>query len=128
MNEKGADASRVVGWIEGGILSGSYPVAAKDCASPTPAAAADNVAGMLDDEESAIVDKLAVHAENRAQCCFHLRGRIEWCLQSTHGKRNENLQNLDVFRSRKTYGKGLIHATQSSAMPSSFSPFSKSFI
>jgi hypothetical protein len=103
MNEESADTSRVAGWVESGVCGGSCAVAAENCAATTPAATTDDVAGVLDDEVSAVADKLAVHAEDGAKCCLHLRGRIRRSLQNTHGKRNENLQSLDVILSRKTY-------------------------
>ncbi len=103
VNEEGADASRIVCWVESGVGCEPCAFAAEDCAATTPAATTNDVAGVLDDEVSAIGDQLAVHAEDGAKCCIHLRGRIERSLQSTYGKRNENLQNLDVALSRKTY-------------------------
>jgi hypothetical protein len=93
----------VVGWIELGVLCEACAVAAEECAPATPAAATNDVTGMLDDEVSAVADKLAIHAEDGCKRRLHLRGRIERCLQRPHGKRNENLQSLDVILSRKTY-------------------------
>ncbi len=103
MNEEGADASRVVRWVKGGVRRESCAVAAEHGATTTPAAAADEVAAMLDDEVSAVADKLTVHAEDGTQCCLHLCGRVERSLQTTHGERNERLQSLDVILSRQTY-------------------------
>ena len=103
VNEESADPSRVVNGVECRILSGSRAIAAENGATPTPAAAADNMAGVFDDEVSAVADELAVHAEDRAQRGLDLRGRIGGRLQNTCGKRDENLQSLDVILSRKTY-------------------------
>ena len=110
MNEESADSSWVMERVERRILSGSRAVAAENGATPAPAAAADNMAGVLDDEVSAIADELAVHAEDWAKGGLDLCGRIERRLQNTCGKRDENLQSLDVILSRKTYGKGVVHA------------------
>ena len=110
MNEEGADASGVMGWIERRVLCGPSAVAAADCTTATPAAAADDLAGVFDDEVGAIADQLAIHVERSAKCCLHLRGRIVRCLQSAHGNWNENLQYRDVVLSRKTDGKGFSHA------------------
>ena len=103
MNEESPDSSGFPDRIEWSILSGSRAVAAENGATPTPAAAADKVAGLLDDEVSAVADKLAVHAEDGAQRCLDLCRRIGRSLQNTNGKRDKNLQSLDVILSHKTY-------------------------
>ena len=74
MNEESADASWVVCRVERVVLADSAAVAAKDCATTTPTAATDDMTGMLDGKVSAVADKLAVNAEDWAECSLHLRG------------------------------------------------------
>jgi len=67
-----------VGWVKQPDLGTgsmhSVAVAAKDCTTTTPIAVSDDMAGILDGEVSAVAEKLAVNAEDWAECSVHLRG------------------------------------------------------
>src|SRR5438552_3156333 len=58
---------------------------------------------MLYDKISAIANELAINAENRSQCRFHLCGRIVSSLKSPHGNWNECLQGRNIALARQTW-------------------------
>src|SRR6185295_14848038 len=104
MNEERANAGRILGGVEQGVLRESGPVAAEHGPTPAPASATHDLPCVLDDEISAVADKLAVHAKNRPQRRLHLRDGIVWSLQDSHRKRDKYFQSRHVLLPRQPDG------------------------
>ena len=76
MDEKRTDARRIRTWIKLGVIAIRLLIAAEKRFAFAPAAAANDVAAVLNDKIGSIKDQLSIHSKGRTDRRFHLRGGI----------------------------------------------------
>ena len=96
MNEERANSRRVVSRVNFWTGLRAIVVAAADGETFAPAAAANNLCFVFDDEVGAIANELPIHRKDSSQSGFHLALGVVGRLKFSHRVGDQNFQRGDV--------------------------------